>query len=514
MPVPKPYIPSRKFLAIGAHPDRKTNLSDFLTDLEVVRESDGQTFATFDGDNFDQTTRGLERWRINATWIASTATNSVRRALSPLVGQVVYFEAGPGSDKPTAESPIIRGRCFISSLPYVPSGAKREVGTLQTSWTTSGSVLIATPRLWWRRWHGLTSEPTGFTVVQAVAASQEEAARGAATSLDLVPELGLEGPPRSLTLRLVRAVVKSGQSISQIRYRAGDDGIDERIYGGLLPANSDQTPNLNGIARGTFSHDPSQGVNADFIHWRRFERQGAGARPTSLADALGETNNLADTVGVGSRGDLDADVGIADINNTLVVRAVQCRVKAGQSVSSVAYRSSGAGVNAAMWCGLVRESGGFPDLTHAGVGLAQRTTPITSRWTSTQVAIPRADRFNAGDHFYVVSAHWQETATPHGRFQVNFDNQGWISNFATANDPRVQFNRWSWYESGSGYETADYPISPAIAAGTTFYVGLGHYRADNPSRGRVHVSFDGGSEWITDLLADYAAVSFPQWAWT
>ena len=516
MPVPRPYIPSRKFLAIGPAADEKINLSDYLTDLEVVRSVEPQTIRTFDDTNFEQLVAGIETWQVNATWVASNNLQSVRQVLGGLVGTLAYFEASPGSDKPTESQPIIRGRCFVDSLPGVPAGGKREVGTFSTSWTTSGPVMALTPRLWWRRYHGLTSEPTAFTLIQALAASATPSARGSATSLDLVPELGLEGPPRSLTFRLVRALVKPGQSISQVRYRAGNDGIDERIYGGLLPANTDGTPNLSGVARGTFSHDPTAGVNLGLIHWRRFEGLGASGRPTSLANAMSGVNNLADSFGWGSSGGAAADLGLEDIDYTLTVRALQIWVKPGNTVDTIAYRTASDGVDAALWCGVYPDNGsGIPDITATPIGLAQRTTPITSRWTSTQVGIPSGQRPAGRETWYVVSAHWQETASPRGRFQVNFNNTGWNSQFSSNPDRvPVQFSPWAWYERGPGYETADYPISPAIAAGSTFYIGLGHYRAADPSRGRVHVSFDSGATWIEDLLADYAQVEFPHWAWT
>ena len=514
MPVTKPYIPSRKFLAIGAAAGEKINLSDYLTDLEVVEEIDPKPFATYDGTNFDRIEAGIKRWRINATWVASTATRGVRQTLGGLVGRLAYFEASPGADKPSPDTPIIRGRCFVDSLPYVPAGAKREIGTITTSWVTSGVVQVATPRLWWRRWHGLTAEPTAFATVQALAASQEAAARGSATSLDLVPELGLEGPPRSLTLRVTRGVVKPGRTVNQIRYRAGNDGIDERIYGGVFAAGADG-PDLSTPAVATFSHDPTQGTNLGYIHWRRFERLGSSGRPTSLADAMSGVNNLADNFGWGTSGGSAADIGLADINYTLTIRAVRFVVKPGNTVDTIAYRTDSSGVDAAMWCGLYPDNGsGIPDVTATPVGLAQRTTPLTSRWTSTQVPITAGQRPAAGETWYAVSAHWQETASPRGRFSLNFNGRGWNTQFNTSPGAvPVTYQRWAWYERGPGYETADYPISPAFAAGATFYVGVGHYRATNPSRGRVHISFDGGTEWVTDLLDDYTAVEFPRWAW-
>ena len=240
MPVNNPYIPRNKFLSLSHPVLGVEDLSDFLVDLEVVREVDSNVFATFDGTNVEQVTRGVERYTINATWVASAvATGDVRHVLRRFfmpLGTLATFEANPDADAPL--SPVITGQCFVDQIPVVPSGAKREVGTFTTSWRTSGPVSVTTPRLWWRRWHNLQTAPATLSIVKALATHpvtpHQEFGQG--IRLNDAAELRLStAPQRSVQMRVVRARVAAGQRISTVRWRSAGDGVDQRVFCGLLP---------------------------------------------------------------------------------------------------------------------------------------------------------------------------------------------------------------------------------------------------------------------------------------
>ena len=143
MPVNAPYVPNDKYFAVGSAANSLTDLSDYLTDFELMRNSEPQTFRTFDDTNYEQIEAGVEMWTINATFVEDYSTGGPHAVLSALVGTNAYFEARPDGAAASATNQKITGQCFVEQLPYVPAGGKREVATFSVTYRTSGTVTVA-----------------------------------------------------------------------------------------------------------------------------------------------------------------------------------------------------------------------------------------------------------------------------------------------------------------------------------------------------------------------------------
>ena len=144
MPVTNPYVPNNKYIAFGSAANSLTDLSDYCTDCDLVRSVDERSFTTFDDTDYEQIEAGIESWMVNATFVMDYSTGGPYATLNSLVGTTAYFEMRPDGGAASATNNKITGQCFVSSLHYVPSGAKREVGTFTISYRSSGAITVAT----------------------------------------------------------------------------------------------------------------------------------------------------------------------------------------------------------------------------------------------------------------------------------------------------------------------------------------------------------------------------------
>ena len=143
MPVNNPYVPNDKYFAIGSAANSLTDLSDYLTDFDLTRSVEPKPFMTFDDTDVENIEAGIERWTINATFVMDYSAGGPYATLSPLVGTKAYFEARPDGAAASSTNQKTTGQCFVEAFPYVPPGAKREVGTFTVTWMTTGTVTVA-----------------------------------------------------------------------------------------------------------------------------------------------------------------------------------------------------------------------------------------------------------------------------------------------------------------------------------------------------------------------------------
>ena len=183
----------------------------------------------------------------------------------------------------------------------------------------------------------------------------------------------------------------------------------------------------------------------NYLQWRQYD---TATNPGTLLGAVRQTA-APDRIGSGEDTRDDTDNGTPTKANVLVVRAIRCRVKTGQTVSNIRYRSANTGVNRVVWNAVfpVADSDTAPDVSVAAQGAAEETMETTSRWTSSNRPLSTAR--NAGDEFYVVAAAWIDTdvAGVSVDIQVSFDNgTTWYGDLSTADDTRVEFLQHEWLD--------------------------------------------------------------------
>ena len=144
MPVTAPYVPNNKYFAIGSAANSLTDLSDYLTDLDVLRTVAPQVFSTMDDTDYEQVEAGIEMWNVNATFIMDYSSGGPYAVLQALVGTNAYFEARPDGGAASTTNNKFTGQIFVESLAYIPPGAKREVGTFTVSYRSTGAITVAT----------------------------------------------------------------------------------------------------------------------------------------------------------------------------------------------------------------------------------------------------------------------------------------------------------------------------------------------------------------------------------
>ena len=204
----------------------------------------------------------------------------------------------------------------------------------------------------------------------------------------------------------------------------------------------------------------------NYLQWRQYD---TSTNPGTLLGAVRQTA-APDRIGSGEDTRDDTDNGTPTKANVLVVRAIRCRVKTGQTVSNIRYRSANTGVNRVVWNAVfpVADSDTAPDVSVAAQGAAEETMETTSRWTSSNRPLSTAR--NAGDEFYVIAAAWIDTdvAGVSVDIQVSFDNgTNWYGDLSTANDTRVEFLQHEWLdehvrsEHWSATTTAETRVSSA-----------------------------------------------------
>ena len=235
-------------------------------------------------------------------------------------------------------------------------------------------------------------------------------------------------------------------------------------------------------------------VTEDYIQWRQYDgvTQGSDAGTGSVTRAEAPSR-----IGSGSNTRNDDDNGTPTANNVLVVRVVKCRVKPGQSVNTVRWRSGDDGVDRILWCAIYpANTDGSPDFTASATGAAEERMTTTSTWTSSHRTV--SPTLAAGVTFYCVSAGYVDDITTKSvDFQVSFNGGStWYGNLATANDQRVQFLQWEWvdeYVTNSDWVSTATPATRvtqeapnvsipapwAIAGGAAWELAVSTWNTDN-----------------------------------
>ena len=233
---------------------------------------------------------------------------------------------------------------------------------------------------------------------------------------------------------------------------------------------------------------PGLSAEQDYIQWRQYD---SPSNPGTLLSAIRRRGVTPLAVGSGSNTNNDDDNGTPTRNNVSVVRVIRARVKAGQTVSHVRWRSASTGVDRIIWHGLFPSVDGQPNLYAAADGAAEETMTTTSRWTSSRQTLTNS--LAAGTEFFIVGAGWVDDITTKSvDFEVSFnDGTSWYGDLAAANDTRVEFLEWEWGESSWAASTtaatlvdtssqqATIPEDWATAGGEEWQVAVTVWNQDN-----------------------------------